>query len=175
MTTLSHEAMLDIANKLIRAHDLASETGDWLFFVDELYDVNCIYTCEYGGTMRVVANGIDDIKATHYGRDMNHGWEGWTFPYLGVYVGSDQRLITHWMNRGPGKRPDGTFFETPAVSYLTLGDNGKIIQQLDLFDLAHQMKLCDDLEDAGLLSADLKANWVIPMKQKLQEQLARNT
>jgi hypothetical protein len=43
-----------------------------------------------------------------------------------------------------------------------------------MFDLTHQMKLCDDLEDAGLLSAQLKEQWVLPMKAKLGEQLARN-
>ena len=41
-----------------------------------------------------------------------------------------------------------------------------------MFDLAHQMKLCDDLEAAGLLSAELKENWVQPMKTRLQAQLA---
>ena len=43
-----------------------------------------------------------------------------------------------------------------------------------MFDLAHQMKLCDELEDAGLLSAQLKEQWVIPMKEKLEAQLAVN-
>jgi hypothetical protein len=41
-----------------------------------------------------------------------------------------------------------------------------------MFDLAHQMRLCDDLEDAGLLSAQLKEQWVLPMKAKLEAQLA---
>ena len=41
-----------------------------------------------------------------------------------------------------------------------------------MFDLAHQMLLCDELEAAGLLSAELKQLWVIPMKQRLTEQLA---
>ena len=45
--------------------------------------------------------------------------------------------------------------------------------QLDLFDLAHQMHLCDELEDAGLLSPTLKANWVVPMKRKLIAMLER--
>lgn len=171
MPAQSHEELKAVADKLIAAHDRASQCGDWLFFVDELYDPSCIYTCEYAGTMVVTANGIDEIKATHYGRDMQHGWEGWTFPYMGVYVGGDQRLITHWMNRGPGRKPDGGYYETPAVSFITLSDEGRIVRQLDMFDLAHQMRLCDDLESAGLLSPDLKNNWVIPMKQRLREQL----
>jgi hypothetical protein len=36
------------------------------------------------------------------------------------------------------------------------------------------MKLCDDLEDAGLLSAQLKEQWVLPMKAKLEAQIACN-
>ena len=43
-----------------------------------------------------------------------------------------------------------------------------------MFDLAHQMKLCDELENAGLLSVQLKQQWVIPMKLKLETQLANN-
>ena len=75
--------------------------------VDELYAADCVYTCQYAGVMEVVAEGIDEIKATHYGRDMLVGWEGWTFPYMGVYTGTENNLITHWMNRGPGRRADG--------------------------------------------------------------------
>lgn len=48
----------------------------------------------------------------------------------------------------------------------------KICSQLDIFDLAHQMKLCDELEELGLLSAELNENWVLPMKQKLVAQLS---
>ena len=123
------------------------------------------------GVIEVTARGIDEIKATHYGRDMQVGWEGWTFPYIGVYTGPDNRLITHWMNRGPGKREDGSFYETPGISFITLDEEARICRQLDMFDLAHQMRLCDDLDQAGLLSSQLKAQWVQPMKEKLRAQL----
>ena len=43
-----------------------------------------------------------------------------------------------------------------------------------MFDLAHQMRLCDDLEEAGLLSSQLKEEWVLPMKARLIEQLEKN-
>ena len=175
MTTLSDTTLRATADKLIAAHAEASRSNEWTFFVDELYAVDCIYTCEYAGTMLVTANGIDEIKATHYGRDMRVGWEGWTFPYMGVYTGSGNSLITHWLNRGPGLRPDGTHYETPGVSFITLDAGAKICRQFDVFDLAHQMLLCDELEDAGLLSAQLKAQWVLPNKERLRQQLARNT
>lgn len=174
MSQLDETTLRATADKLIRAHAEASRTNEWTFFVDELYAPNCIYTCEYAGVMRVVADGIDEIKATHYGRDMQVGWEGWTFPYQGVYTGTDNRLVTHWLNRGPGRRPDGGFYETPGISFITLDSNARIWRQFDMFDLAHQMHLCDELEDAGLLSAELKQNWVLPMKARLDQQLARN-
>lgn len=174
MAVLTDEVLRATADKLIAAHEEASRTNEWTFFVDEIYAGNCVYTCQYAGVMEVVADGIDEIKATHYGRDMQVGWEGWTFPYMGVYTGSDNRLITHWMNRGPGKRADGSHYETPGISFLTLDDDAKICRQFDMFDLAHQMRLCDDLEEAGLLSAQLKEQWVLPMKEKLESQLARN-
>ncbi len=174
MAALTAEELRATADKLIAAHAEASRTNEWTFFVDELYAVDCIYTCEYAGVMTVTADGIDEIKATHYGRDMQVGWEGWTFPYVGVYAGTDNRLVTHWLNRGPGKRPDGSHFETPGVSFITLDDEARICRQFDLFDLAHQMRLCDELEDAGLLSPQLKEQWVQPMKARLTAQLAQN-
>lgn len=172
MTELTSEMMHATASKLIAAHKEASKTHEWTFFVDEIYAKDCVYTCQYAGVMEVTANGIDQIKATHYGRDMQVGWEGWSFPYMGVYVGSENKLVTHWLNRGPGTRPDGTHYETPGISFLTLDNEARICRQFDMFDLAHQMKLCDDLEEAGLLSAQLKEQWVLPMKAKLKSQLA---
>lgn len=174
MSKLREEVLRATADKLIAAHQEASRTNEWTFFVDELYARDCVYTCQYAGVMEVTANGIDEIKATHYGRDMLVGWEGWTFPYVGVYTGTDNRLVTHWMNRGPGTRPDGSYFETPGISFITLDEKAMICRQFDMFDLAHQMHLCDELEDAGLLSPQLKEQWVLPMKGRLEDQLRRN-
>lgn len=171
MAADNYELAKSTMDKLVRYHGEADKSGDWTFFVDEMYTDDCVYTCEYAGTMTVAAAGIEQIKATHYGRDMAHGWEEWTFPYMGVYVNDNGQGITHWMNRGPGKRADGSFFETPGISFMDFTADGRIGKQLDLFDLAHQMKLCDDLEAAGLLSPELKENWVIPTKQRLLDNL----
>jgi ketosteroid isomerase-like protein len=165
--SLSAAKLQQRANLLIEYHRQATLKNEWTFFVDQMYHPSCVYTCEYAGAMAVVADGIDEIKATHYGRDMLVGWEGWSFPYIDVFVGSDNKVITHWLNRGPGLKADGSHYQTPGVSFLTFADNGKIIKQLDMFDLAHQMKLCDELEANGLLAAELKENWVLPMKEKL--------
>ena len=47
--------------------------------------------------------------------------------------------------------------------------------QYDLFDLAHQMHLCDELEAAGLLSPKLKSEWVVPVKRRLIDMLNQGT
>lgn len=171
---LSREQLQAAAKRLIDSHAEAERRNEWTFFVDSIYAPDCVYICEYAGTMVVKAEGREQVKATHYGRDMQKGWEGWTFPYVGVYVGEDNRIINHWMNRGPGKRPDGRYFETPGVSFITFNDEMQILHQLDMFDLGHQVVLCDQLEAAGLLSPELKKNWVIPMKGKLIDLLSQH-
>ena len=168
---LSNSQLQAATQRLIAAHSEAEQRNEWTFFVDQLYAEDCVYSCEYGGTMNVTARGREEIKATHYGRDMLVGWEGWTFPYQGFYVGDAGKIITHWMNRGPGQRADGSYYETPGVSYISFNHDAQIERQLDMFDIAHQMHLCDELEAVGLLSAELKANWVRPTKQRIIDML----
>jgi len=146
----------------------AERRNQWSWLADEFYHEDCVYVCPYGGAMPVVANGREEIRRTHYGRDMDvgSGWEGWSFPILDWAIEGD-RIISHWVNRGPGRRADGSFYETHGVSLITYGGGGKFSYQMDLFDIAHQMRLCDELDEAGLLSATLKRDWVQPMKARL--------
>jgi hypothetical protein len=162
-----------IAKAMQAAFVEAARRNEWEWIADEFYAEHCEYVCEYAGTMLVRAHTRDEIRATHYGRDMRVGWEGWSFP-IERYTTHGNRIITHWWNRGPGLRADGSHYQTPGVSFITVGDDGRFTYQLDLFDLAHQMHLCDELEAVGLLSPQLKQNWVIPTKQRLIAQLRRN-
>jgi hypothetical protein len=160
------------ASALQAAFVEAARRNEWRWIADAFYAQQCEYVCEYAGTMLVRASTRDEIRATHYGRDMMVGWEGWSFP-IERYAVSGDFIVTHWWNRGPGRRADGSFFQTPGVSLITVGDDGLFTRQLDLFDLAHQMHLCDELEAAGLLSPKLKENWVLPTKRRLVEMLSR--
>ena len=170
---LSREQLEGRAAAMQAAFVEAAARNQWAWIADAFYAERCEYLCEYGGTMRVHARSRDEIRTTHYGRDMLVGWEGWSFP-IERYTTHGNQIITHWWNRGPGLRADGTHYQTPGVSFITVGDDGLFTYQLDLFDLAHQMNLCDELEAAGLLSATLKQNWVIPMKRKLIAMLSTN-
>ena len=49
MGMLSDAVLRQTADKLIAAHEEASRTNDWIFFVDEIYANDCIYTCQYAG------------------------------------------------------------------------------------------------------------------------------
>jgi hypothetical protein len=153
---------------LSEAFKEAERTGKWSWIADRFYHEDCHYECPYAGAMPVVARSREEIKRTHYGRDMEVGaaWKGWSFPIFAWAIDGD-RIISRWVNRGPGRRPDGTHYETHGVSFITYGGGGKFSSQVDLFDLAHQMHLCDELETAGLLDPRLKQDWVIPMKRRL--------
>lgn len=167
------QTLIDTMERYIAGQGKANDMGDWAWLADEFYTPDAEYICEYAGTMLVHAKGREDIRQTHYGRDMQRGWEGWSFPYEAFTVRGNQ-IITRWYNRGPGKRADGSYFQTPGVSFITYAGDGKFSHQFDMFDLAHQLRLCDELEEANLLSPQLKTDWVIPMKQKLIEMLSQN-
>jgi len=173
--TYPREKVQDSIRRLAEAFKEAERRNSWSWLADEFYHEDCVYSCPYAGAMLVVANGREEIRKTHYGRDMDvgSGWKGWSFPIIDWAVNGD-RIISHWLNRGLGKRPDGTHYETHGVAFITYGGDGKFSSQVDLFDVAHQMKLCDKLEDAGLLSPKLKEEWVIPMKRRLMTMLEHN-
>ncbi|ULQ48151.1 nuclear transport factor 2 family protein [Flagellatimonas centrodinii] len=171
--TLSPQQVEARAVAMQQAFVEAAARNEWSWLADAFYAEDCVYLCEYGGTLRVQANSREEIRETHYGRDMRVGWEGWSFP-IERFTTHGNRIITHWWNRGPGQRPGGGYYQTPGVSFITVGDDGLFTEQLDLFDLAHQMHLCDELEAAGLLSPVLKANWVVPTKRRLIAMLSVN-
>lgn len=150
----------------------AERRNTWAWIADELYHPDATYECPYGGVMPVFARSRDEIRATHYGRDMDvgSGWAGWSFPITDFAVNGD-RIFSRWVNRGPGTRADGSFYETHGVSFITYGGGGKFSSQIDLFDITHQMKLCDELKAAGLLHPSLERDWVAPMKRRLVDGL----
>ncbi|GMV41432.1 MAG: hypothetical protein AMXMBFR64_31480 [Myxococcales bacterium] len=61
------------------------------------------------------------------------GLEGWTFP-IQWHVAGEGRVVVRWLNRLPGRRPDGSPFEFPGMSVITFGPGGAITEQQDLYD-----------------------------------------
>ena len=53
----SHVEVEAAIRGLSEAFKEAERRGSWSWLADEFYHEDCVYTCPYGGTMLVVANG----------------------------------------------------------------------------------------------------------------------
>jgi ketosteroid isomerase-like protein len=82
--------------------------------------------------------GRDAIVA--FLRDSMAGLEGWTFPQEWQMVEGD-RLVTRWMNRLPGHRPDGSPFESPGFSVIRYAGEGRFSREEDLLNMVHVVEL----------------------------------
>ena len=61
------------------------------------------------------------------------GLEEWVLP-IHWQVAEAGRVVIHWSNRLPGRRPDGSPYEFPGVSAIEYGADGLVVQQRDLYD-----------------------------------------
>jgi ketosteroid isomerase-like protein len=82
--------------------------------------------------------GIDAVRS--FLAESMAGLEGWSFPQLWQMVEGD-RLVTCWMNRLPGQRDDGSFYEAPGISILGYAGGGKFSREEDLLNMAHVTEL----------------------------------
>jgi ketosteroid isomerase-like protein len=101
-------------------------SGSWETLADLFADDASYYDVFYGWMY-----GKDAIR--RFLRDSMKGIEDWSFPVQWTVVG-EGRVVVHWLNRLPGTRPDGTHYEFPGTSSITYDANGKIAQQMDLYD-----------------------------------------
>ena len=68
------------------------------------------------------------------------GLEDWRFPHQWHAI-EGGRLVTHWFNRLPGQRADGSFYEAPGVSIFEYAGNGRFSFEMDLLNMAHVNEL----------------------------------
>ncbi len=64
------------------------------------------------------------------------GLEDWQFPTQWTVV-EGNRLVSCWMNRLPGQRDDGSFYEAPGISTFEYAGGGKFASSYDLLNMAH--------------------------------------
>ena len=77
------------------------------------------------------------------------GLEDWTFPILWVAV-DEGRVVTHWLNRLPGRRRDGSSFEFPGMSAIDFDDEGQIVRQMHLYDRVTALRVISEAKVPGL-------------------------
>jgi len=72
------------------------------------------------------------------------GLEGWTFPREWTAVLGEGRLVSGWQNRLPGRRADGSFYQSLGVSVMVYAGDGKFCYEEDVLNLAHVIELIQE-------------------------------
>jgi hypothetical protein len=121
---LSHDATAAAYSDHLVAR--GNYSGAWDSLADRFAEDASYYDVFYGWMY-----GRDAIR-DFLKRSMK-GIEDWSFPVQWQVVG-EGRVVTHWLNRLPGRRPDGTYHEFPGMSAITYGPDGLIRQQIDIYD-----------------------------------------
>jgi hypothetical protein len=131
-------------------------SGSWDSLADNFADDASYYDVFYGWMY-----GKDAIR--EFLRNSMKGIEDWSFPVQWTVV-TEGRVVVHWMNRLPGARPDGSFYEFPGTSSVTYGDDGKIIQQMDLYDGIAAIKIVTEAK-LGFVGRGVRRlfGWVGPV------------
>ena len=143
----NHEARADTLERFIAANRVAEERRDWTV-LGEFYAADAIYEYDTGSS-RTVASGPDEICRLVLVRDQL-GWLNWTFPFEAFAVQGDH-AFTRWWNRGPGVRPDGSYWQVIGMSHLTFADDRHFAAQIDLFDMGKLVQLMDEMPSELLL------------------------
>ncbi len=100
--------------------------GDWEK-MGHIYAENATYHDAFYGWL----HGRKAI--TEWLHDSMIGLEEWSYPVQWVVI-DEGRVVVHWLNRLPGKRPDGSYYEFPGMSAITFNDDAQIIRQVDIYD-----------------------------------------
>lgn len=143
----SHEARVRTLERFIAANRSAEERRDWTV-LGEFYAEDALYEYDTGSS-RTVARGPDEICRLVMVRDQL-GWLNWSFPFEAFAVQADQ-AFTHWWNRGPGRRPDGGYWQVIGMSHIRYADDDHFASQVDLFDMGRLVQLMDEMPRELLL------------------------
>jgi ketosteroid isomerase-like protein len=80
---------------------------------------------------------VDGIEAiTAFLRDSMAGLEDWLFPVEWVAIDGDH-VVVKWIQRLPGRRPDGSHYDNSGVSLLTYAGGGRFSRSEDHLNMLH--------------------------------------
>lgn len=68
------------------------------------------------------------------------GLEDWRFVHEWHAI-EGSRLVSHWWNRLPGQRADGSCYQAPGVSIFEYAGGGKFSFEMDLLNMVHVNEL----------------------------------
>ena len=95
----------------------------------------------FGETFTPDALYVEHHEGTFVGRDKILAWlipvmercRGWTYPIDWVAIDGN-RVIYRWLNRLPGKRPDGSYYEFAGVTVAEYAGGGQWSYQEDIYN-----------------------------------------
>ncbi|NNL67197.1 MAG: nuclear transport factor 2 family protein [Myxococcales bacterium] len=164
MNTL-HERRVETLERFIEANDEAGRLHDWTG-LEPFYAPDAHYHYDTGA-VRTEARGPQEITRLVLVRDQL-GWMNWTYPFESWAV-NGEHAFTRWWNRGPGRRPDGSFYQVIGMSYIRFEPEGvRFIEQIDLFDMGRLVMLCDEIPEELLLPVMREKQ--LPLMRKLVAQ-----
>ena len=102
------------------------ERDDWAAFGDTFTD-DAVYVEHHEGTFR----GKENILA--WLLPVMEFCKGWTYPIEWIAIDGN-RVIYKWLNRLPGTRPDGGYYEFAGMSVTEYAGGGKWSYQEDLYN-----------------------------------------
>lgn len=109
-------------------HRAYHEAGDWEALGDLFTEDASYLDAVYGWN-----HGLSDIRT--FLRESMAGLDDWEFPIEAVAYDLDNGvIITHWLNRLPDTRADGSHYDVPGTSVITYAGGGRISRQMDLYD-----------------------------------------
>jgi hypothetical protein len=129
--TLSREATAAAYEKHLLAR--GNYAGVWDILADGFAEDATYLDSFYGETQ-----GREAIRA--FLKKSMEGIEHWSFPVVWTVIG-EGKVVTHWLNRLPGNRPDGSYYEFPGVSCIIYGPDGLITRQMDMYDTMIAMRV----------------------------------
>jgi limonene-1,2-epoxide hydrolase len=105
----------------------------------------------FGETFTPDAVYVEHHEGTFVGRDKILAWlipvmercRGWTYPIDWVAIDGN-RVIYRWLNRLPGKRPDGSYYEFAGMTATEYAGNGQWSYQEDLYNWEVAEKVIKD-------------------------------
>jgi limonene-1,2-epoxide hydrolase len=102
----------------------------------------------YGRTFTPHAVYVEHHEGTFVGREAILAWlvpvmekcKGWTFPVEWLAIDGN-RVIHKWLNRLPGKRADGSYYEFAGVSISEYAGGGQFSFQEDIYNWEESLKV----------------------------------
>jgi limonene-1,2-epoxide hydrolase len=109
----------------------------------------------FGSTFTEDAVYLEHHYGTFRGRKQILAWlvpvmehcKDWTFPVEWVAIDGN-RVVHKWLNRLPGKRADGSYYEFAGITVMVYAGNGMFSFQEDMYNRHETDKLLQEWNEA---------------------------